>query len=474
MRIPGFLNAAVRAALTFALCGCGFAAETHFILSTSPSNLNGVLNRHSLALVNVLRPGIYKVSSSPNVSVPQLKQEVSADPDVSTFEKDRVVRSSNTKPTSNIQASISALAGALNDVATVNYYGAKVRHAYSGQPAAGMIELAPALSQWGTGNVVVAVIDTGVDPGHPVLRDVLVSGYDFTRDVAGPASELADLTQSTVAILEQSTVAILEQANSPAILNQSTVAILEQSTVAILEAAQLPAAFGHGTMVAGLIHLVAPTARIMPLKVFNADGSSDLSDIISAIYYAVDHNAKVINMSFAMSSQSPELAAAISYAKAHGVICISAAGNDGKQVTVYPAAFNGVVGVGSITLTGKRSAFSNYGKGAAETSAPGEALITTYPGGYYAGVWGSSFSAALASGAAALMAGVSPNMGYAGAGITFGHGKRVEDLGMGQATLDVLSSLGYLYTDPDTDGDQDAAGSNDVDPDDGRSTGGDE
>ena len=61
-------------------------------------------------------------------------------------------------------------------------------------------------------------------------------------------------------------------------LNQSTAAILEPSTAAILEGNPLPSHFGHGTMVAGLIHLFAPSAKIMPLKAFNADGTADVSD----------------------------------------------------------------------------------------------------------------------------------------------------------------------------------------------------
>ena len=69
-----------------------------------------------------------------------------------------------------------------------------------------------------------------------------------------------------------------------------------------MDVSRLPHAFGHGTMVAGLVHVVAPTASIMPLKAFSADGSSNLFDIERAIYYAVDHGAKVINMRFSMDA----------------------------------------------------------------------------------------------------------------------------------------------------------------------------
>ena len=110
-----------------------------------------------------------------------------------------------------------------------------------------------------------------------------------------------------------------------------------------LDPSQLPAAFGHGTMVAGIVHLVAPTARIMPLKAFTADGTSRTFDIVRAIYYAVDHGARVINMSFSAAMPSPEIARAINYATDRGVICVASAGNLGREVVVYPGGFRNVL-----------------------------------------------------------------------------------------------------------------------------------
>jgi subtilisin family serine protease len=218
-----------------------------------------------------------------------------------------------------------------------------------------------------------------------------------------------------VAILDQSTVAILDQKNSPLVLNQSTVAILDQSTVAILDGQQLPEDFGHGTMVSGLIHLVAPTASIMPLKAFQSDGTAELSNIVAAIYCAVDHGARVINMSFSTTTKEPVLQQAIAYTTSHGVICIASAGNQGREMTVYPAGFQGVIGVASTNKNDLRSPFSNYDSDAIRLAAPGEALVTTCPGNNYAAVWGTSFSSALVSGASALVTDVVPlaTSGYA-------------------------------------------------------------
>jgi thermitase len=186
-------------------------------------------------------------------------------------------------------------------------------------------------------------------------------------------------------------------------LNQSTAAILEQSTAAVLDGHKLPSHFGHGTMVAGLIHVIAPTAKIMSLKAFNADGTANQSDIVRAIYYAADNGANVINMSFSLPVISDEVMRAINYATRKGVVCVASVGNDGETRLVYPAAFGNVIGVASTNQQNQRSSFSNYGPDLVTVAALGEALITTYPGAHYAAVWGTSFSSALVAGGADLL-----------------------------------------------------------------------
>ncbi len=283
----------------------------------------------------------------------------------------------------------------LNDRTPYTYYGTTVWHGYVYQPANQLIRTDTTHSTFnvaGSG-VTVAVIDTGVDPNHPVLKNSLVAGYDFTRNQSG-GSEMSDVNQSSVAVLDGDA--------EPAQVNQSSVAVLDQSSVAVLDGPPY-AAFGHGTMTSGIVHLVAPQAKIMPLKSFQADGTGYNSDILRAIYYAVGHGAKVINMSFNYASYSQELANAVDYATNNGVICVASAGNSGEQATVYPSALKNVIDVASTSDEDTPSVFSNYGAPPVWLAAPGEGVMTTYPFGTYAAGWGTSFSTPLVSGATALM-----------------------------------------------------------------------
>jgi subtilisin family serine protease len=284
---------------------------------------------------------------------------------------------------------------ALSDKDPVSYYGTTVRGGYVRQPAYEIVGLEEAHNRYGlTGRgVTVAVIDTGVDPNHPVLKGVLLPGYDFTRNREG-GSEQSDVNQSTMAVLDD---------GQPGFVNQSTMAVLDQSTMAVLDGPEY-AAFGHGTIVAGVIHLAAPRARILPLKAFRADGSGYLSDVLRALYSASRQGAKVINMSFSFTSKSRELERTLNYVTGRGAIAVSSAGNDGRKINVYPASYSMVAGVASTTNWDTLSSFSNYGTSVAWMAAPGEGIISTYPFGSYAAAWGTSFSTPLAAGTAAMLA----------------------------------------------------------------------
>src|SRR2546422_595947 len=274
----------------------------------------------------------------------------------------------------------------------INYYGTSVWYGYASQPAAQIVRVPDAQIGFNvTGTGIVADIDTGVDPTHPALPGVLLQGYDFTRNQPG-ASELLDYYSPTAAC----------STCPPGYVNQSSMAIVDQSSMAIVDGAPY-VAFGHGTEVVGIIHLVAPKAKILPLKAFHADGTGYLSDILRAMYYSVQDNANVINMSFDFTSSSNELTKAVNYANAHSVILVASAGNDGKQESVYPASIKNVMGVASTSDFDTRSTFSNYGSQVVWVAAPGEQIVTTYPFGSYAASSGTSFSAPFVSGGMALL-----------------------------------------------------------------------
>lgn len=294
--------------------------------------------------------------------------------------------------------SLSSVPSGLYDTAPVQYYGTVVWHGYAAQPAAQIIRLQDAQNGFGiSGTGIVALIDTGVDPNHPVLQPVLLQGYDFTRNQPG-ASEWLDVTGT-----QNDNVQVENQNQQPGFVQQSTAAVLEQSTAAVLEGTP-NVAFGHGTMTSGLVHLVAPDAKILPLKAFSANGTGYLSNIVAALYYAVQNHANVVNMSFDLTSSSPSLQQAVSYANKAGVVLVAAAGNEDTSARVYPAAMNGqVVGIASTTNWDSRSSFSNYGSADVWIAAPGENVISTYPGGTYGSESGTSFSSPIVAGTVALM-----------------------------------------------------------------------
>jgi len=406
------------------------APPQYLLRVTKDSVLDRVCKAYGLTVVrNVGWLYLYIVTGPAGVAPDALVTKVRADKYVWTFEPDYVATTGETAAAHNLTQTTQSLDEALVvDRTLADFYGTLAWNGYAHQPAFTVLNLdqARAAGKDGAG-ITVAVIDSGVDTQSPLLRDVLLPGFDFTRNQPG-ASEWGDLDQSTAAILDshkcqpyyptttaadgtvtQSTAAILDSACVPGVLNQSTAAILDSdSETQLAGAPPLPAAFGHGTMVAGLIHAVAPRAKILPVKAFSADGTGRSSDIAQAIYWAVLNGARVLNLSFTFTSVSQEVMYATVYAALSGRIVVAAAGNDGLAVQRWPAEHKWVVGVGATTLGDIRAPFSNQGYDTFKIGAPGVNLVTTYPGGYYAAVSGTSFSAPLVSGAAALMGVVAP------------------------------------------------------------------
>lgn len=210
----------------------------------------------------------------------------------------------------------------------------------------------------GSDEVVVAVIDNGIDLNHPDLRDRIVSPYDV---VLG--------TSNTINPGE------------------------------------------HGTHVAGIIASsidngyggsgVAPHARIMPINVFKGEAAYT-SDVIKGIYYAIESGAEIINMSLGTYDYSFSLDLAIQHAYQSGLVIIAAAGNDSTNRRNYPSSFENVISVSSTTASDAVSSFSNYGFDI-DIAAPGSHIYSTLSDGAYGYMSGTSMAAPVVSGVAALI-----------------------------------------------------------------------
>lgn len=215
--------------------------------------------------------------------------------------------------------------------------------------------------------VTVAVLDTGVKSSHPDLKGKVSKGYNAITQKAGARSDDN----------------------------------------------------GHGTFISGMIAGknnnsgivgIAPNARILPVKVLNADGIGDSEDIARGIIWATDNGADVINMSFGADSTNKVEAAAIDYARGNGVTMVAAAGNEGFKQVMYPAGYPGVLGVGAVDPANKRASFSNSG-GHVDVVAPGQGILSSYTERNYTWTSGTSMSTAYVSGMAALAISYSPGAG---------------------------------------------------------------
>jgi len=176
--------------------------------------------------------------------------------------------------------------------------------------------------------------------------------------------------------------------------------------------------YGHGTHVAGIaaaridngigIAGLAGGTTIMPVDVFDfAIGTYE--DLIRAIVYATDNGAHVINMSLGASSYSLGEEMAVSYAFSRGVVVVAAAGNTGSEVLHYPAAHANVIAVASTTAQDVRSSFSTYGV-FVDVAAPGSSIYSTGFGNTYRTMSGTSMATPHVAGLAALILSRNPTL----------------------------------------------------------------
>ena len=183
----------------------GRAENPHeFVLNAKADRVQGIAARHGLTVVRSLddhEHGVYLVRGVANGAPEQLAAQVSADPEVNHFEINGVALASEVPSGISLNHSPLEILDSPTDRTIVQYLRptgvVTVR-----QPArhAGAFDW-PSAHATVTGAGIVAIIDTGVDPKHPMLAGVLVPGYDFVNDTAGQASEWNDLDPNTTAVL---------------------------------------------------------------------------------------------------------------------------------------------------------------------------------------------------------------------------------------------------------------------------------
>jgi subtilisin family serine protease len=221
----------------------------------------------------------------------------------------------------------------------------------------------------GSESIIIAIIDSGVDPSHPDLADKLLPGYNFLSD------------------------------------NTDTHDVLGHGTAVAGAAAAISNNYGG---VAG----VAWANPIMPLVVLNSSNYASYYDIAQAITFAADHGAKIMNISIGGSSSSSTLQNAADYAWNKGAIIFASAANYSTSAPYYPAACNNVVAVSATASNDALASFSNYGNWV-DIAAPGVSIYTTSNGGSYSARSGTSFSSPVAAGVGALIMSANPSLANA-------------------------------------------------------------
>jgi subtilisin family serine protease len=213
--------------------------------------------------------------------------------------------------------------------------------------------------------IVVAVLDTGLAPDHPLLSSSLTAGYDFVRMTDG----------------------IYDQGNN---VDDDGNGVVDEFV-------------GHGTHVSGIVITEAPGVQIMPIRVLNSEGMGTYWEVAAGIKYAVDHGADIINMSLSAPRLTPSLKDALDYASSHGVIVVSAAGTGSGPN--YPAAYSNaaLLGVGSTDINDAIAWFSGGQVSDTDVYAPGTDIYSAYPYNGYALASGTSMSAPIVAGEAALL-----------------------------------------------------------------------
>jgi subtilisin family serine protease len=239
----------------------------------------------------------------------------------------------------------------------------------------------------GSSNVVVAVVDTGMDAVHPELAPQL---WKNAREIPGNG-------------IDDDRNGYVDDVNGWDFVEKK---------------ANITDPNGHGTHVSGIIGAqgnngfqvagVNWSTTIMPLRFLGADGSGSTLDAVDAIIYAVKNGAKIINNSWGGGTASSTLRDAIGFANQNGVLLVCAAGNDSSDTDItpnYPSSYDlpNIIAVAATTGSSTLASFSNFGITSVDLAAPGQSILSTYPNSSTRVLSGTSMATPIVSGVAALM-----------------------------------------------------------------------
>lgn len=431
--------------LALALVASASFAQTKFILRYTESEpLSVFLARYNLDLqATVASRPIHSVvdplGRDPQVLIDQISNDT--DDDVS-IELDQIVKLPILDFPARATQNLQSLALTARKTRVTRFFGSRVTLGFVTQPVVDRIAAPQTWSAYGGGAGIVAVIDTGIDPNHPVFTNGTVPGVDFL-DPTGNGSEFKGLSGDVLALVNPTTTPLLSRDFNH--LSNGHAPAWEPGARLNTAFNQIPIGLGHGTMVAGAIRLVAPYAKILAIRAFSQDGTGRLFHVIAGIHAAEDRGARVVNLSLNTYVFSPELEKTVNEVSDRGLILVASTGNDGLTNPMsYPARFQKVTSVASVDFNFVRSSFSNAGADFTWVAAPGEALYLPFPGKRYAGGWGTSFAAPLVSGMAVQMLARKPGATYSDLQSALGRSRPSSDPNLGLGTLHVFDAISGL------------------------------
>ncbi|MBN2571537.1 MAG: S8 family serine peptidase [Ignavibacteriales bacterium] len=265
----------------------------------------------------------------------------------------------------------------------------------------------------GDSNIIIVIIDTGIDYLHPDLKNTIYINYqeDLNNNGILDSYDLNGIDDDGNGFIDDIMGWDFTDRNGFPFDSVSG-DYLDWDNDPFDD-------YGHGTYVAGIIGAefnnnigivgLAPNCKIMNLRAFDPEGSGEEDDVASAILYAIEMGAKVINMSFGDNSFSFVLKDIIEYAHSQGVVLVASAGNSNSDQPHYPSGYNQVISVGASTEYDVKATFSNYGS-TLDFLAPGSNITSTEKGNSYTTGQGTSASAPFVSATAGLILSIDSNL----------------------------------------------------------------